>query len=99
MVSELAPIIARFVHGPKIHRTVPVADEVDAALPPNRFLAGAVEIGAEWFRLAVALSVFPDVLDKAALVTLGVAALKPQPRKKKRLARRLKSTRIRLAQG
>src|ERR1700722_14195687 len=93
----LAKILAVFVHGPEIHGAIPIAQEMDAAVPPHRLLAGARKIRGE--RLGFfASGELPDVLSGTALVAFGGASLRRLAREEQRPATRVVTALRSLAQ-
>ena len=75
------------VHGPDVHGAVAVAQEIDPALPDHRVLARAGVVRGEGRGLVGPERVGPQVLGRAALVALGVAALEGETGEVERLAR------------
>ena len=71
----LLDVLAVGRHGPDVHVVVAVGEEVDAALKPQGALAGAGVVAGEVDGLGLAFLEVPELLDGAALVALGEAAV------------------------
>ena len=99
VMRVLAEVPAALGHRPDVHRAITIAEEIDAAVPEHRVLAGALVVGGQRDGFLVAVGIPPDVLRRAALVPLGVAALKGKPREVQRLAGRIVTIRRSLARA
>ena len=90
LVERVLPqITALRVHRPDVHGPVPVALEVNAAVPPHRAPTDAAVVGGQRYRFLRARLELPEVLRRAALVALSSAALRGQAREVQRTARPL----------
>src|SRR5579872_2931907 len=85
MLRMLAEVLAGLIHGPEVYGAVAVAEEIDTAVPAHGILAGSVEIARDWHGF-LAVRILPEILCGAALVALGVAALKIHTSKEQRAA-------------
>src|SRR3954469_22515452 len=98
-MGVLPKISATLRRRPDVHHPVTVAEEIQPPVPQHRILAGALVISGEFDGFLVAVSVAPDVLCRAALVTFGVTALKCKPREVQRLSARIVRSIARLREG
>jgi hypothetical protein len=66
-------------HRPEVHVSVAIAQKVEASSPGHRVLAGAFVVGRQRDGFVVARREPPEVLRRASLVALRVAALEREP--------------------
>src|SRR4029078_12691170 len=73
VLRVLPGIAAAFGDRPDVHRPVAIAEKVDATVPEHRILARAFVVRRQRRGFLVPLREAPQVLCRAALVSLGVA--------------------------
>src|SRR5258708_1306056 len=88
VMRVLFDIAAILIHGPQVHSAVAITHKIDTVVPPPSAFAGSGVIGSEGNRFRAGRE-FPNILRGAALIALGLAALKIEAREEERAPLRI----------